>query len=96
MNQLFDKSNYNSLKNELIQCVENDLSWVEVLGKWHTSEETLDIVLSYDYTVTELCNEFGLPKEILQTVFLENSVLIGSLIRVQILLLQRPIRMTMP
>ncbi len=69
MNQLFDKSNYNSLKNELIQCVENDLSWVEVLGKWHTSEETLDIVLSYDYTVTELCNEFGLPKEILQTVF---------------------------
>jgi len=69
MNHLFDKSNYNSLKDELIQCVENDLSWIEVLGKWHTSEETLDIVLSYDYTVTELCNEFGLPKEILQTVF---------------------------
>lgn len=68
-NKLFNRNNYETLKTELVFCVENDLSWIQFLGRWHTSEEALDIVLTHDASITQICNTFGIQKGLLQTVF---------------------------
>ena len=69
LNKPFNRDNYAALKTELVSCVENDLSWIQSLGRWHTSEEALDIVLNHDVTITQMCNTFGIQKGLLQTVF---------------------------
>ena len=64
----FDHTNYEALKNELVPAVENDIDWLHKLGKWHSSEDALDIILSYDDIITKYSNRFDIPKALLQTV----------------------------
>lgn len=67
-NRPFNEANHNALEKELSARVESDIDWLHKLGKWHSSEEALSIVLEHDGVITDICNQFYMQKALLQTV----------------------------
>ena len=64
-NNLFNCNNKTALVNELIAIMGN-----QRFGSNYSTKECIDIVLNYDYTITNYCNQYDVPKQLVQTLLL--------------------------
>lgn len=64
-NSLFNCNNKTSLMNELVATMGSQRP-----GSNYSTEECIDIVLNYDYYITNYCNLYCVPKEFVQTLLL--------------------------
>ena len=65
-NSLFNSQNKPNLYNELIAIMGNKQDSLS----YNTTSECLDIILNYDSTITNYCNRYCIPKELVQTLLL--------------------------
>ena len=65
-NSLFNCNNRTALLNDLIAIMGNRQDPIS----HYTTTECVDIILNYDSTITSYCNQYCVPKELVQTLLL--------------------------